>query len=91
MDGHFEPYKFDLVKWQKCKPYTVFDANSEKEIILDENCFSIGFLDWDPISETFKFTSCGLNYLEHRIDHLEDFILTFCKLMERELKKKDEE
>ena len=25
LDGHFDPYKFDLVKWEDCDPHEVTD------------------------------------------------------------------
>ena len=79
LDGHFEPYQFDLVKWE-----------TKGNIMRSKYCFSIGKLTWNPKDEYFDFESCGLRYLEHRIDGLEEFILDFCKTMEMQLVRDDD-
>ena len=28
LDGHFDPYKFDLVKWEDCDPHEVTDLTT---------------------------------------------------------------
>lgn len=48
------------------------------------SCFTIGFLNWDEKEHDFEFESCGLRYLEHRVDGLEKFILDFCENMREE-------
>ena len=57
-------YNFDLIKW------------------ADDNlhCFSIGSLVYDKEEEGFKFSSCGLRYLQYREDGLEEWILKWCEL-----------
>lgn len=90
LDGHFEPYEFDLVKWQRHKPHKAIDLVTGKEKMISKSCFSIGKLIWNPKDECFDFKSCGLRYLEHRIDGLEEFILEFCKTMEMQLVRDDD-
>ena len=85
LDGHFEPHKFDLVKWEDCEPHEVIDWYTGKKIIQTRYCFTIATLLWDKKEESFSFESCGLRYLEHRVDGLEKFVLDFCKMMEKEL------
>lgn len=85
IDGHFEPYKFDLVKWEDHEPYEVIDGYTGEKKMSSRHCFSIGSLTWNPKEEWFNFKSCGLRYLEYRIDGLEEFILDFCKTMEMQL------
>lgn len=85
IDGHFEPYQFDLVKWEKHKPRKVTSLETGKEFMSTKTCFSVGCLIWNPKEEYFDFKSCGLRYLEYRIDGLEEFILDFCKTMEMQL------
>lgn len=84
-DGHFEPYKFDLVKWEEHEPYEVIDWYTGEKKMSTKNCFSIGQLIWDAKEEWFDFESVGTRYLEHRIDGLEEWILEFCEMMEKEL------
>lgn len=89
LDGHFEPHEFDLVKWVDCEPYKAIDLYTGKNKISTRYCFTIGTLTWDKKECGFDFESCGLRYLEHRIDGLEKFILDFCEMMEKELDKGD--
>ena len=85
LDGHFEPYKFNLVKWEDHEPYEVLDLETGKKKISSRHCFVIATLTWDRSEYTFDFESCGLRYLEHRIDGLEEFILEFCDSMYEQL------
>lgn len=81
-DGHFEPYKFDLVKWEEL---VKTDAYTSEKKTSTRYCFSIGTLTWDSKEETFDFKSTGLGYLQYRIDGLEEFILDFCETMKEQL------
>ena len=90
LDGHFDPYKFDLVKWVNCNPHEVIDLYTGKNKISTRYCFTVATLILDKREQWFRFESCGLRYLEYRIDGLEKFILDFCKMMERELNKGEE-
>ena len=85
LDKHFEPHKFDLVKWEDCEPREVIDWVTGEKKMSSRFCFSIGTLIWDSKEPGFYFKSCGLRYFEYRIDGLEKFILDFCKTMEKEL------
>ena len=85
LDGHFDSHKFDLVKWVDHEPYEVIDLYSGKKKMSTRTCFSIGTLIWDQKEQDFEFESCGLRYLNHRIDGLEQFILDFCETMRVEL------
>lgn len=85
LDGHFEPYEFDLVKWEECEPMEVTDSRTGKKKIQTRFCYSIGKLTWDKKEGAFKFSSCGLRYLKDRIDGLEEWILEFCEEMAKEL------
>ena len=85
LDNHFEPYKFDLVKWEEHKPYEVVDWYTGKKIMSNKSCFTIATLTWNKREHSFDFKSCGLRYLEHRVDGLEKFILDFCETMEQQL------
>lgn len=85
LDGHFEPHKFDLVKWEDHEPYEVIDFYTSEKTMSTRNCFSIGSLIWDEKDESFEFKSCGLRYLRYRIDGLEKFILDFCEAKGKQL------
>lgn len=85
IDGHFDPYKFDLVLWQEHKPYEVVDSYSGKRKMCSRSCFSVAQLDWDTKDHCFDFRSIGLRYLQYRIDGLEKFIMDFCESMEDQL------
>ena len=61
-------YHFDLVKWA--------DDNS--------HCWSIAAIEWVKEDEYFAFDSCGLRYLKHREDGLEEWLLKWCELKEIE-------
>ena len=88
LDGHFEPYKFDLVKWEECELPGIIDLYTGKPM-NSKYCYSIASLTWDKEECTFDFQSVGLRYLENRIDGLEKFILDFCDMMRDELDKED--
>ena len=49
-----------------------------------KTCEPFEALIWDPKEEAFDFESCGLRYLEHRIDGLEKFIINFALMIEEE-------
>ena len=85
LDGHHNPYKFDLVKWETAAPFEATDPYTGEKVIKTEYCFSIGALIWNPKEEEFNFESCGLRYLAHRIDGLEIFIMDFVEMMKKEL------
>ena len=85
LDGHIEPYEFDLVKWQEHEPYEVTNFETGEKEMSDRSCFSIATLTWNPKEEWFDFRSVGLRYLEHRIDRLEEWILKFCEFKAIEL------
>ena len=85
LDKHFEPYKFDLVKWEEHEPHEVTDFYTGEKYISTRYCFTIATLLWDKKEQSFDFESCGLRYLEYRVDGLEKFILDFCEMMEKEL------
>jgi hypothetical protein len=85
LDEHLEPYEFDLVKWQYHDPIEVLDLKTGKKKLSSKHCFTVGTLVWDPKEAGFSFKSCGLRYLRHRKEGLEDFILTFCKDTESKL------
>lgn len=86
LDGHFNPHQFDLVKWVDTEPYECVDWYTGEKKVSTRYCFVIGCLKWDQKEPGFDFESCGLRYLEHRIDGLEKFILDFCETMEKELR-----
>lgn len=67
-------YNFDVVKW----------ADD------DSHCWSIGFLRYDKKEPCFEFKSCGLRYLMHREDGLEEWLLKWCELKEVEYRYKEE-
>ena len=89
LDGHFEPHKFDLVKWVEHEPYEVLDFYTGEKIMSTKHCYTVGMLVWDDKEPGFTFESCGLRYLVERIDGLEEFILDFCDMMEKELLEED--
>ena len=87
LDGHFDPYKFDLVKWKDCDQHEVTEFTIGEKKIQTRYCFSIATLIWDKKEQTFEFESVGLRYLQHRVDGLEEYILNFCEEMIKELDK----
>ncbi len=90
IDGHHNPYEFDLVKYVETEPIEVIDLYDGKKKISTKHCFTIGSLKWDKEEGSFDFESCGLRYLEHRIDGLEKFILDFCETMKCRLLEEEE-
>lgn len=87
VDGHFEPCKFDLIKWVDNEPIEVLDLYTGEKKISTRHCFSIAQLTWNDHEQGFDFKSVGLRYLEHRTDGLEKFIFDFCDMMEQVLLK----
>lgn len=85
LDGHFDPYKFDLVKWKECEPTEVIDFTTSEKKVQSRYCFSIATLTWNRKEQAFDFESVGLRYLQYRVDGLEEYILNFCKEMKKEL------
>ena len=85
IDGHFEPHQFDLIKWVDCEPHEIRDWFTGEKKISTRYCFTVGTLIWDPKEQCFSFESCGLRYLEHRIDGLEEWIIKFSERMKKKL------
>lgn len=86
LDGHFEPYKYDLVRWvNRDIPTEVTDLTTGKKVMSDKYCYSIAQLTWNKKEGWFDFESVGTRYLEDRIDGLEEWILEFCEMMGKEL------
>ena len=79
------PIEFDLVKWQEHEPYEVTDWQTGEKKLNTKYCFSIAKLWWNDHEPCFEFKSCGLRYLEHREDGLEEWLLKWCALKEFEI------
>lgn len=74
-ESDYFKYNFDLVKWT--------NDNSL--------CWSIGFLRYNKKECDFDFESCGLLYLEHREDGLEEWLVKWCELKKIEFLYEKEE
>lgn len=85
LDGHFEPHRFALEKWEDHKPMETADLKTGENKTSTKSCFTVGTLIYDKKEQSFSFESCGLRYLQHRIDGLEGFILNFASKMENVL------
>lgn len=88
VDGHSNPNKYDIVKYEDHEPLIAIDCDTGEKKVLTRSCFSIGTLTWDEKEGGFEFKSCGLRYLKHREDGLEDLILFFTNMETK--KRKDE-
>lgn len=84
IDGHTEPYRFNLVKWETRETFEAIDGNTGENKLSSEYCYVIGQLIWDAKEKGFDFESLGLRYLEHRTEGLEEWILAFAKMKEIE-------
>lgn len=83
MDSSFNPFKFDLVKWNdrsQESQYTLKDLDGN---VASRTCFSIAMLEYDPDDGEWNIQMIGLRYLEYRIDGLEEFIKDFCDKMNK--------
>lgn len=69
---------YEIVKWN--------ENNS-----FHSTCFTVGYLIWDKKNEGFDFKSCGIRYLQHREEGLEEWILAWCKMKEIEYKYKEDD
>ena len=77
------PTKFDIVKWEECEPYKAIDLRTDKEIIKNKYCYSVGRLKWNPKEPCFEFESIGLRWLESNpSERVIKMILGFCSMME---------
>ena len=74
-----------MVKWVDCDPHEVIDSYTGEKKTITRHCFTVATLIWCEREKDFEFESCGLRYLEYRIDGLEKFIFDFCNMMEKEL------
>lgn len=72
----YHKWNFDLVKRDKWN-----DNGVEKDY-----CFSIGHLEYNRKELCFEFRSCGLRYLKHREEGLEEWLLKWCEMKEVEYK-----
>lgn len=90
LDGHFEKFKFDVVKWHDHRPLAVTDFYGNQSVST-RSCFTVGMLEYDPKDGEWSFHSCGLRYLAHRIDGLEQFLMEFTEQMENHFREKGEQ
>ena len=86
LDGHSNPYQFDLVKWVSVEtPMKTRDGITGQKKTIDSYCIVIATVTWDVKEQCFGFQSIGLRYLLHRIDGLEEWIMKFCQEMEKNI------
>ena len=85
IDGHIDPYKFDLVKWYEHEPLEAYNYNTKKTEISTKGCYSVGMLEWDRNEECFEFRSCGMRYFDAHTPGLETFIKDFADTMQTKL------
>lgn len=76
------PNRFEIVKWEKHKPYKVFSLDVNDYVVSRESCYVIGYIEWNPKEPCWEFKSCGTRYLECSTPELNEWILKFCNKYE---------
>ena len=89
VDGHFELYRFSLIKWYEHCPIEAIDFYTGEKSKKTRSCFVVGTLIWNARDKSFNFESCGLRYFENHINGLEKFILDFAAMKKKELSEDD--
>lgn len=84
LDGHTEPNKYDLVKWEYRKePIEIYDLELGRKRMSDKFCFSIAHVYWNEKEPCWEFKSVGLRFLEYYEEGLCKFVLWFLNYIER--------
>ena len=81
LDGHKDPTRFDVVKWQKHEPIEVYDIALGKKRMSDRSCFSIAFLYWNKKEPCWEFESVGTRFLVYYEDGLCEFVREWLELI----------
>ena len=81
LDGHKEPNKYDVVKWEKHKPREVYDLTLGRKRMSDRGCFSIAHIYWNEKEPCWEFESVGTRFLEYYEDGLCEFVREWLELI----------
>lgn len=82
LDGHKDPHKFDVVKWEKYKkPIEVYDIGLGRKRMSDRGCFSIANIWWNEKEPCWEFSSVGTRFLEYYEEGLCEFIREWIELI----------
>lgn len=82
LDGHIEPRRYEVVKWQKHKPIEVLDLQTGEKKMSDTNCFSVARIYWNDREPCWEFESVGTRFLEYYENGLCEYILKWLELAE---------
>lgn len=80
LDGHTDPKKWDVVKWQRHDPIEVTDWKTGGKKIITHSCYSVAQILWNDKEPCWEFKSVGTRFLEYYEDGLCEFILKWLEL-----------
>ena len=81
LDGHKDPTKFDVVKWQKHEPIEVYNLSTGKKEMSDSCCFSIAHIYWNEKEPCWEFESVGTRFLKYYEEGLCEFVREWIELI----------
>ena len=80
LDGHTDPKKWDVVKWEKHDPIRVFNLGTGEYEMSTKCCFSVAQLEWNDKEPCWEMRSVGTRFLEYYQEGLCEFILKWMEL-----------
>ena len=80
IDGHIDPKKWDVVKWQCHNPIEVTDLETGEKKISTRSCYSVAQIWWNDKEPCWEFKSIGTRFLEDYQEGLCEFILKWLEL-----------
>lgn len=79
LDGHIDPYSFDLVKWYDHEPVEAVDMRTGEPKVSTRSCYSIATLKWDKGENWWEIGSVGTRLIEEWVEGLDRFIFGWCE------------
>ena len=80
LDGHTDPKKWDVVKWQDHKPIESIDLRTGEKKISTRSCYSVAHLWWNEKEPCWEFESYGTRFLDDYEEGLCEFIRKWLEL-----------
>ena len=80
LDGHTDPKKWNVVKWENCEPREVIDGRTGEKKVSDRFCFTVAFIEWNDKEPCWEVRSVGTRFLEYYEEGLCEFVYKWLEL-----------
>lgn len=78
LDGHKDPDRYEVVKWQHAsKPFEATNLETGEKHMMQDYCFCIATLIYDPDEGNWCMESVGTRFMEYYEEGLNQYILSW--------------